>query len=462
MTQRASRSLRESLLVPLVVAGIACGPTTYEIAVSGTSDSQSSVSTGPSAMSTGPGLATDDTTAGSDSPQTTAVDSSSSGGGCMEPTGEQAWWRPEWTRRRLLEIDTTVFDATVTDLPVLLRLDSEALGSSWSEREGADLRFRGPGDVEIAYDIDDVDSDGNLAIWLSIAELDPAMGSMPVWMYYDNPKAEADPDGGEAVWSGHISVHHLGTDLRDSAEDHHGQASWPPEVCDGKCGPRIGVSRHFDPEQLHEVVLDGHQDYDLGVSPYEPAVMEFTISLWMRAATLADYPWGGLVSKGDDTWRIHASSLPDNPALSERIAFGYDCNPAQTACTGAPIEFDNNANLISTTTVDDSQWHHVAASVEIIDEPVPLPIEYIPDVRIRIYIDGEEAAEPQEIFGFLLPEDDQPVRLGHNIVAANRWQGDLDELRFEARARSAAEIAADYATVVHEHVAVGEEQELCR
>ncbi|MEM7154932.1 MAG: LamG-like jellyroll fold domain-containing protein [Myxococcota bacterium] len=461
MNLHPSRPSMRVLLAPLLVAGLACGPSTYEIAVSGSSGGPPTAGTEPSAMSTGPTSTTRGDTDPSDTTETTvAADSGSSGGDCVSQD-DGGWWRTEWTRRRLLEIDTTVFDAAVTDLPVLLRLDSEGLGPSWSERSGADLRFRAEGDVEVSYEIDDVDSDGNLAVWLSISELDPAAGSMPVWMYYGNPQAEA-PDGAEAVWSGHISVHHLGTDLEDSAEDHTGRSNWEPEVCDGKCGPRIGVARRFDPEQLHEVIFDGHQDYDLGVSPYEPAVMEFTISLWMRAASLAEYPWGGLVAKGDDTWRLQASSFPDAPKLDERITFGYDCNPIQTACTGAPIDMAGNANLVSNVAVDDNQWHHVATTVEIIDEPVPLPIEYIPDVRIRIYIDGIEAATPQEVFGFLLPEDDQPVRLGHNISAANRWQGDLDEVRFEARARSAAEIAADYATVVNEHVAIGEEDVLCR
>lgn len=438
--------------VATLLACTSCAADGYEIPLSSSTSSATSPQPSDSTTTSPP---PDSTTT---SPPPTA-ESSSGEPDCVMPTEEAGWWRKEWRRRRQLQIDTSIFAAPIDDLPVLLRVEATSLGASWSERSGADLRFRSESDVEIPLDIDDIDADGTLFVWLAMPRVDPAEGSQTVWMYYDNPRAEANPDTAEAVWTGHISVHHLGTDLEDSAEDHHGASPWPPEVCDGKCGPRIGVARRFDPEELHEVIFDGHQDYDLGVSPYPPEVMQFSVSLWMRAASLAEYPWGALIAKGDATWRVHASSYPEDIRLTERVTFGFDCTLPE--CTSRQFDEANNANLVSFTAVDDNQWHHVAATMEIVGEPDPLPPEYIPHVIARIYIDGVEAAEPYDMPAFLIPEDDQPVRLAHNISNATRWRGDLDEVRIEARARSAAEIAADYATVVEEHIAVGEEQELC-
>lgn len=447
-------NLRMCVVLALPLA--ACTGDTYLIPIgesSGaepttTNSGEQDTSTGEPSSSSSTGIADS-----SDTADATTTD------GCVPTDGADQWWRSEWAHRRRLEIDTSIFDGPVTDLPVLLRLDADALGDTWATREGADLRFRGDPDAPLAYDIDDIDADGTLFLWLALPEIEPSPEPMTVWMYYGNPGGRADPDLAESVWAEHISVHHLGSDLRDSANANDGSSPWPPELCDGECGPRIGIARHFDPELLHEVIFDGHQSYDLGVSPYHPAVMEFTVSVWMRAGSLADYPWGPLIAKGDDTWRIHASSYPDDLPLSEKLSFGFDCQPGD--CPRGPFDEFNNANLVGLTTVDDNQWHHVAITLEIVDEPKSLPPGFTPDVMARIYIDGEEAAEPIFVEQFLLPEDDQPVRLAHNINNGRRWRGDLDEVRVVARNRSAVELAADYATVVNDHIAIGEEQTVC-
>jgi hypothetical protein len=47
---------------------------------------------------------------------------------------------------------------------------------------------------------------------------------------------------------------------------------------------------------------------------------------------------------------------------------------------------------------------------------------------------GGVAASPV-LPSFLVPEDDQPVRFGHDINTARRWRGDLDEVRISALGR---------------------------
>jgi len=432
-----------------------CTPETYEIQLS--SSSATAGSSGSSASAEG----SDSRTGSSDGASSTSsgsADSTAGTTGCE--TEGVPWSQADWSRRRELTIDTSIFSDPVTNFPVLLRVPAEDLGPTWVERQGADLRFRSAEETILNFDIDDANAEGLVFVWLSIPEIDPAAGPMTVWMYYDNPEAEAWTESA-AVWAGHISVHHLGSDLQDSAGEHGGASAWPPEVCDGECDPRIGVARNFDPELLHEVVFDNHQDYDLGSNPYQPE-MSFSISMWMRSSLFAEYPWGALIAKGENSWRIHVSDFVD-PRQDERITFAFDCT--LPSCQGV-VDGLGNYNLVGASTevndnVNDNAWHHIAATMEIVDEPEPLPPAYLPDLVARVYIDGVEVIASPVLTEFLIPEDDQPVRLGHNVNTANRWGGVLDEVRIEPRRRLPEEIAADYATVVNEHIEVGEEEQRC-
>ena len=72
--------------------------------------------------------------------------------------------------------------------------------------------------------------------------------------------------------------------------------------------------------------------------------------------------------------------------------------------------------------IHDGQWHHLAATCSMFDKAV------------RIYVDGEQAAERQLDFGVMLLTTD-PVRIGTGTKAA------IDDVRVYPRVLSAGEIA---------------------
>ncbi|MEM9456199.1 MAG: LamG domain-containing protein [Myxococcota bacterium] len=450
--------------IPLVtgLAVASCTPGTFEIPLSSTS---SSSTTGPTT-----GLATEpsDTEPIATTSETDPEPGPSSGdtsGTCTpieEMEGDEGWWDDKWLRRRMVEIDTSIFPGAVSNVPVLLRMDASSLGPTWSERGGADLRVRAADDGgTLDYEIDDVDADGQLFMWVKLPQLDPAAGSQTVWLYYDNARADPWLDS-DRVWTGFISVHHLGSDLDDAVGGHDGKSQWEPELCDGRCGPRVGIARDFVPELAHEVVLDGEQDFDLGNDPYQPTI-NFTVSVWMRSSLLADYGWGGVVAKGDSTWRLHTTDLAGEQ--DERIALAFDCYLPTCAGIVDPWFNYNVVGYDPTGTaeddINDGAWHYVVTTFEDVAPPPVLPAEYLPTVQVHIYIDGALVAASPELEEVLIWEDDQPVRFGHNINGAERFAGTLDEVRIMTGVRSPDEIAADYLTVVEDHVAVGEEQQIC-
>lgn len=434
-----------------------CNPGSYEIPLD--SSPSSSTSAADIASSADPTQASLDSSSGS-SHSGTATGSESAGtttGGECEAGPPADWWDAAWNRRRPLLIDTSIAAGVLENFPVLLRLDVDDLGDTWTERGGADLRFRSEDQrVRLRYDLDDVTPDGELLVWLSIPLLDPAR-AQTVWMYYDNPDAGTDASP-EEVWAGYISVHHLGLDLLDSAGSHHGSSPWEPEVCEGKCEPLIGAARRFIPEQLSEVELALHQDYDFGYDRFD--YPSFAITAWMRSTSLADNHWGALVAKGENTWRVHTTDSSFEAQQNLRVAFSIDCY--QASCL--PQTGSGNLNAIATAPVNDGQWHHVAATFSACASEDGCTLSCSRDLNIlRIYIDGQPSAA-QELCGYI-EQDDAPVRLGVNTGTASRYGGELDEVRIikypGGTTISAARIAADHATVTQDHIMVQPEEAIC-
>lgn len=383
---------------------------------SGTSDA---ASTGPrpetsSVDTTGPEPSGGgETTAASSTttlePVTGSSDSSSGGG---EPTCDVSppWWDLTFTRRRLVTVNAASVTEALTSVPIRLRLDAARIDYAAVQDGGADLRFVDERSTELSYEVEQWDESGDSEVWLRLP-LVPAGGMPTVWMYYGNAAAPAgsDPAG---VWDDDfVSVHHL-ADLRDAtAGGHDGFGSNLPADVEG----RIGRGRAFDGSN-DQIELPQEADFDL-----EDAL---TVEAWARVASFT-VDWQAIVTKGDDTWRLHRQ------LNTPFVGFGSD-----TALT--------NDNLSGTTPIDDGDWHHVA-------------IVYGDDTK-QIYVDGQ--LDVSELYFGPLFVTDAPVVLGSNADVTGRFfHGALDEVRISRVARSTAWIALQArATADASIVSVGDEE----
>ncbi|MEM9458643.1 MAG: DUF2341 domain-containing protein [Myxococcota bacterium] len=419
------------------VAGISCEAPTFVV------EDPSTTTAGDSTVGGTTSPVSTDTSGGTDA-------SSSGEGGCAaDGTGEipEDWWNPAWIRRRLITIDPSIVPegGLVDGFPVLVRVDGLPPQPPCSPEGGDELRFRTvDDDAQLLHDVDEWSPDGMLMVWLRVPALVSGGEPLRVWMYYGNPEAEP-VDASANLWTDYISVHHLGADLEDSVGEHPGDAQWPPKLCadpsdsdSAVCTPKSGCARSFDPDMLHDVVLPSPSRYDFGdgpggVSGDQP---NLTVSLWFDASSTAmDTP---LVAKGDTAWKIEFTE-------ESEVAFVVDCRQPQEGCDPS----DDDFSVVAADTPVSQGWHHVAVTSAPAGDGLDL----------AIYVDGELRGE-SHLMDYV-GQNGQPLRFGHNLEAATRYAGALDEIRVIDKRRSDEWIAAEYRTVTESHVTVGEEQLLC-
>ncbi|MBQ0769757.1 MAG: T9SS type A sorting domain-containing protein [Bizionia sp.] len=152
--------------------------------------------------------------------------------------------------------------------------------------------------------------------------------------------------------------------------------------------------------------FDGSNDYiELANESNFDFTTEMTIEFWMNSNYANPEQWDGLITKGDDSWRLHLNS-------SGTVNF---------ACTGTTITTEDN----SATVVTDGNWHHIAATLG--------------NNTVRLYIDGVEestSAAPEA-----LNNSSFPVSIGQNLQQGGRFYlGNIEDVRIWNIARTAEQI----------------------
>jgi len=136
-----------------------------------------------------------------------------------------------------------------------------------------------------------------------------------------------------------------------------------------------------------------------------------TVECWVRGnSTNANGSWGGIVAKGNTSWRIQAT------AGAKTVTFSL------TGTTGADMSGTRNVN--------DGQWHHVAGVYD--------------GTNMFLYVDGTlDVSKPST---GLIAQNNMPVAIGANVNpppgTSYFFNGSVDEVALYNRGLSATEIAA--------------------
>lgn len=309
---------------------------------------------------------------------------STTGPGC--PTD---WWDSTWTHRRELRVAGDALSEALGPVVVPVRLAPNILDFAAVAPEGDDVRFVQEG-AAVPYEIERWDPAGASLLWLSLPAL-PTDGTV-LHLYYGNPDANRGSNG-ETTWpDSYVSVHHL-EDFSDATGHGHDCLTLTPPT--PTAGPMAGASQFDGEDDLLEIAAD--VAYDL--------TTDLTVEAWIRVSAF-DAAWQGIVTKGDDAWRLSRNN--------------------QTAFVAFVSDPPNNSALVGVTPVDDMLWHHVA-------------VTYAAETK-RVYVDGVLDAEVPLVGPIGVTT--HAVHIGSNAQTANReFAGAIDEVRVSNVAHPASYFA---------------------
>ncbi len=109
-----------------------------------------------------------------------------------------AWWKPEWTQRTRVDIDTSATglatQAAVSGFPLALRLHSGNFDFAAARENGADLRvIAGDDKTPLKFHVERYDSVNELAVlWVQLPTLPPGNAKSSFFVYAGNAKAEVE------------------------------------------------------------------------------------------------------------------------------------------------------------------------------------------------------------------------------------------------------------------------------
>jgi hypothetical protein len=311
------------------------------------------------------------------------------------------WWDTAWSRRRRILVDLAN-ETALADFPVLVRLEPGRIDYGATMPGGGDVRFVSEdGSVILSHEIEGWAFGGQSYVWVRLPVVLPAAAGGPtvLWMYYGNPGAA--PAASEATWdSGFRSVHHFNADTSDSTvAANDGMSPNPPSA-----GPGIVAgARDFDGMSDH-LLLPDEGDYDF--------TTKVTVSAWILVKSFTKN-WQAVVVKGDDSWRLNREGGTNG------VGFGTTSTASQNDIFGAP------------TSVNDSQWHHVAGVYD--------------GQTKKVFVDGTITSKALNIS---IKNSSFPVCIGENNEATGRhFHGSIDEVRISSVARSDAWMLAEHRTV---------------
>ena len=124
--------------------------------------------------------------------------------------GADPWWNTDWAERTMLVFKNSGQSDTLTDIPILVVLDSTRIDYSKVMNAGEDLRFiDDDSTTQLDYEIETWDESGTSYVWVKVPQIDGSSYTDYIWMYYDNYGAP-DTQDAAGVWSnGYAGVWHL-------------------------------------------------------------------------------------------------------------------------------------------------------------------------------------------------------------------------------------------------------------
>lgn len=251
-----------------------------------------------------------------------------------------------WKYSARIQINTTSSGAnvsgSVTNFPLLIRLDANNFIFSQAHISGNDIRFEDPDGSSLSYHIERWDATRKVAeVWVKVPQVDGGSNLDYVNMYWGNASASAASNG-TGVFSGYVAVWHLGESPGGSA----------PQFTDASGNANHGTAQAGAAgDTLTSAIglgfkLDGGSKFvTSAVSFANPTTV--TTGGWFKTTTTLG---GGIMSFGYN--QTTAAGDRDRALWMDntgKLSFGT---------------FTGSNNVVtSTSAYNDGQWHHAAGRI---------------------------------------------------------------------------------------------------
>jgi cysteine-rich repeat protein len=224
------------------------------------------------------------------------------------------WYDAAWGYRRTLLMDNSAQNNTLTDMPVLVVLNSTRIDYSKVQAGGRDLRFTDGNNNVLSHEIESWDPAGTSYIWVKVPMLAASSNVNTMYLYYGNPNA-TDVQNAAAVWSnGYVGVWHLGSSLADSSPQGRAGTASGSSVVAGA----VGSGRSFD----------GASFITIGDSAALQLSGNFTMEAWAKSSNASGTSPRILAKK--QVWTgATGYSLELNPGSDTFSVLGAGTHPAR-------------------------------------------------------------------------------------------------------------------------------------
>ena len=313
-----------------------------------------------------------------------------------------------WTHSGTIYILTTPEGAGLPaaaredDFPLLVRLDKDFFDFAQARPNGQDVRFAGSNGTPLAYEIEQWDkARGTASIWVRIPEI-RGNARQAIRVYWGNSSAASESNG-EKVFTtkaAFAGVWHLGADFEDSTANNldgfnHGSINAPAIIGDGQA-----LSKEKTIYCAEDVPFSGMGYGKVACLP--AGNQDRSMSAWINPTSYESTHWTTPAVGG---WGVQRGRELCYMRMSGR----------------GEIQFHGNGmDPKAVTRIPFGQWHHAALTIS--------------KGKIRFYLDGREDYATD--IGTLKTVSPSACNVGKH-TAGGHFQGALDEVRFEAVARSA-------------------------
>ena len=324
-----------------------------------------------------------------------------------------------------IDHDKVSGNSDLTNFPVLISLtntslkDTDNCGSVESPY-GYDIIFTNAAQTtRLDYEIEKYDSaSGKLVAWVRIPTLS-WQNDTTIYVLFGHSGVCGSLENAAGVWnSDYAGVWHLketdidggSGDIKDSTSHHHD-----------------GTTSGMNSSDQVEGRIDGSFDFDGSndfisisrASSLEPSTA-ITLEAWLKWDNHTASQYGAVIHKAKDT--------DTSPYVSYSLEQNYTDQTIQGVVT-----VSNTSRTAGPVSLSEDAWHHLVATWSSGD-------------RVRLYIDGSQAAQSDSTYTGTITYWNTPLGIGENvpIVGNTPIDGNIDEVRVSSTAHTADWIKTSY------------------